>query len=57
MIEEAVNAIRGGKLAIVPTDTVYGLAATPYREEPVRRLYRAKGRDALQPTAIVAANP
>jgi L-threonylcarbamoyladenylate synthase len=41
---------------IVPTDTVYGLAASPYREEHVRRLYRLKGRDESQPTAIVAAD-
>ena len=27
----------------------------PVREEPVRRLYRAKGRDEQQPTALVAA--
>jgi len=56
MIEKAVAAIRSGLLAIVPTDTVYGLAASPYREESARRLYRAKGRDVLQPTAIVAAD-
>ena len=38
----------------MPTDTVYGLAAAP-GEEPVRRLYRAKGRAEPQPTALVAA--
>jgi L-threonylcarbamoyladenylate synthase len=38
----------------VPTDTVYGLASAP-EEEPVRRLYRAKGRAEPQPTALVAA--
>jgi L-threonylcarbamoyladenylate synthase len=56
MIAEAVAAIRAGRLAIVPTDTVYGLVTTPYREGPVRRLYRAKGRQELQPTALVAAD-
>ena len=55
-VDAAVAAIRGGRLAIVPTDTVYGLATSPYSEEPVRRLYRAKGRDELQPTALVAAD-
>ena len=38
------RAIRRGRLAIVPTDTVYGLGATPYSEAPVRRLYALKGR-------------
>lgn len=41
---------------ILPTDTVYGLAATPYRAEPVERLYRLKGREPQQPTALVAAD-
>ena len=55
-IEAAVEVIRGGRLAVVPTDTVYGLATSPYSEAPVRRLYRAKGRDDLLPTALVAAD-
>ena len=55
-VDAAIEAIRGGRLAIVPTDTVYGLATSPYSEAPVRRLYRAKGRDDLQPTALVAAD-
>ena len=55
-VEAAVEAIRGGRLALIPTDTVYGLATSPYSEAPVRRLYRAKGRDDVQPTALVAAD-
>ena len=55
-VEAAVAAIRAGGLAIVPTDTVYGLATTPYSEAPVVRLYEAKGRRELQPTALVAAD-
>lgn len=55
-VDAAVAAIRGGRLAVVPTDTVYGLAASPYSEAPVRSLYRAKGREELQPTALVAAD-
>ena len=53
-VDAAVAALAAGELAIVPTDTVYGLASAP-AEEPVRRLYRAKGRDEPQPTALVAA--
>jgi L-threonylcarbamoyladenylate synthase len=55
-VDAAVEAIRAGRLAVIPTDTVYGLATSPYAEAPVRRLYRAKGRDDLQPTALVAAD-
>lgn len=55
-VDAAVAAIRAGRLAIVPTDTVYGLATSAYSEAPVRRLYRAKGRGEQQPTALVAAD-
>jgi L-threonylcarbamoyladenylate synthase len=54
-VAAAVAALAAGDLAIVPTDTVYGLASAP-GEEPVRRLYRAKGRAEPQPTALVAAD-
>jgi len=56
VVDAAVEAIRDGRLAVIPTDTVYGLATSPYSEDSVRSLYRAKGRDELQPTALVAAD-
>jgi L-threonylcarbamoyladenylate synthase len=55
-VEEAVTALRAGKPVVLPFDTVYGLAADPYRDEPARRLYRLKGRDEAQPTALVASS-
>jgi len=55
-VEEVAAALRGGGLALVPTDTVYGLAASADREGAVRRLYRVKERDESQPTALVAAS-
>jgi L-threonylcarbamoyladenylate synthase len=54
LIEDVVAAIRAGRPAVVPTDTVYGLAADAHDEEAVGRLYRLKGRAELQPTALVA---
>jgi L-threonylcarbamoyladenylate synthase len=55
-VEEAIAAIRAGKSVVIPTDTVYGLACTPYREEPVRALSNLKGRLSDQPIAIVASS-
>jgi L-threonylcarbamoyladenylate synthase len=55
-VQAAIAALRAGQLAIVPTDTVYGLAAAAGSEDAVRRLYRAKGRQEPQPTALVAAS-
>lgn len=55
-VEAAVAAIRAGKPAVLPTDTVYGLCASAYRADPVRALYRLKGRGEEQPTALVVAD-
>ena len=52
-IEEAAAAIRAGKPVILPTDTVYGLCADAYREEPVRRLSRLKQRPEATPIALL----
>jgi L-threonylcarbamoyladenylate synthase len=55
-VDQAVVALRAGEPVVLPFDTVYGLAADPYREEPTRRLYTLKGRDELQPSALVASS-
>lgn len=52
----AIEALRAGRLAVIPTDTVYGLAADGDSEEAARTLYAAKGRDASQPTALLFAS-
>ena len=55
-IEQAIAAIRAGGIVVIPTDTVYGLACAPHREEPVRALSALKGRLPDQPIAIVASS-
>jgi L-threonylcarbamoyladenylate synthase len=55
-VDEAVAALRAGSPAILPFDTVYGLAAEAYHSAPAERLYRLKGRPATQPSALVAAD-
>jgi L-threonylcarbamoyladenylate synthase len=54
-VDDVVAAVRDGKPVLLPTDTVYGLCAEPYRESSIRRVYELKGRDELQPIALVAA--
>ena len=51
---DAVAALQDGKPVVMPFDTVYGLAADPYREESTQRLYKLKGRDEAEPSALVA---
>jgi L-threonylcarbamoyladenylate synthase len=55
-VEEAVTAVRAGLPVILPTDTVYGLCADAYREAPVERLVRLKGRPAGMPIALLASD-
>lgn len=47
------RALEQGELVVVPTDTVYGLAAHAEREDAVARMYAVKGRPLEQPTAVV----
>jgi L-threonylcarbamoyladenylate synthase len=53
-VEAAVGALRAGLPVVLPTDTVYGLCANAYSEEPVLRAYELKGREPLQPSALLA---
>lgn len=47
-------ALRAGLPVVLPTDTVYGLCADAYREGPVRRMIRLKGRPEDMPVALMA---
>lgn len=40
----AIKALKSGQLAILPTETVYGLFADAMNEEAVQKLYSVKGR-------------
>jgi L-threonylcarbamoyladenylate synthase len=55
-VDAAVEALRAGRLALIPTDTVYGLAADGRSVDAARSLYAAKGREAIQPTALLFAS-
>jgi len=45
----AAEALRAGDLVILPTETVYGLAADAANASAVARLYEAKGRPRFNP--------
>lgn len=55
-VEEVVAALEAGQLVVIPTDTVYGLACRPDREDAVRALSTLKRRAAEQPIALVASS-
>jgi L-threonylcarbamoyladenylate synthase len=52
-VSEHEGLLRGGALAILPTDTVYGIGCAAGVEEACARLYAVKERPPEQPTAVV----
>jgi tRNA threonylcarbamoyl adenosine modification protein (Sua5/YciO/YrdC/YwlC family) len=52
-ITEAVEALRRGELVVLPTDTVYGVAADAFSPAAVGRLLEAKGRGREVPTPVL----
>jgi L-threonylcarbamoyladenylate synthase len=52
----ATEVLRDGGVVVVPTDTVYGLAARPDDETAVAAVYRAKGRPAGMHLPVLAAS-
>jgi L-threonylcarbamoyladenylate synthase len=56
LVDDAVEALRAGQSVVLPTDTVYGLCATPYRSQPAEQLYRLKGRNEQHPLALLATD-
>ena len=55
-LEETAAVLLAGGVAVIPTDTVYGLAAHPAFPAAVERLYTIKGREAKKPIALLASD-
>ena len=56
-IAKASAAIRSGKLVVIPTETVYGLAADATKREAVLSIFRAKGRPLENPLIVHVGYP
>ncbi|MCD4813281.1 threonylcarbamoyl-AMP synthase [bacterium] len=54
-INQAAAQLKKGRLVVIPTDTVYGLAAVPERTA-VERIFRAKGRSKNSPIPILLSH-
>ncbi len=55
-IPTAVDVIARGNLIVIPTDTVYGVACSPYKAESIDRLYEAKNRPRTKAMQILLAD-
>lgn len=56
VIDEAAAALTRGGVVVIPTDTVYGLAASAFDREAQQRIYRLKGRAFRKPLIIMPPN-
>jgi len=52
----AVEALAGGDIVGLPTDTVYGLAADPFHTGAADRLFRVKGRSRAVELPVLVAD-
>lgn len=52
----AAEAVRGGRLVVLPTDTVYGVGADAFDPDAVAALLAAKGRGREMPPPVLVPN-
>lgn len=52
-----VDLLEGGKIAIIRTDTLYGIVAQADDEQAVERIFTVKTRDRDKPLIVLVARP
>lgn len=55
-IETIARVLRGGGIAVLPTDTIYGLHARATDRAAIEKLFAAKRRPATQPLAVLCGD-
>lgn len=55
-LDDVARKLMEGAVGVIPTDTVYGLAAHPANAAAVERLYSIKGRNGGKPIALLASD-
>jgi L-threonylcarbamoyladenylate synthase len=51
--DDIVSLLRAGRVIAFPTDTAYGLAADPFNDAAVERIFRIKGREETKPILLI----
>lgn len=54
-LNEIADALTGGAVVLMPTDTIYGLHAVAANEDAVARIAELKGRDETKPFIVLAS--
>jgi len=55
-VQVAAEVIAAGGVVALPTDTLYGLAADPFRADAVARIFAVKGRASERALPLIAAD-
>ncbi|MHA0288389.1 L-threonylcarbamoyladenylate synthase [Mycobacterium sp. C3-094] len=55
-IASAISALKGGRLVVMPTDTVYGIGADAFDSAAVASLLAAKGRGRDMPVPVLVGS-
>jgi L-threonylcarbamoyladenylate synthase len=56
LVQRAAGVISSGGLVIVPSETFYALAADPFNQRAVERIFSAKARAQEKPLPLIASN-
>ena len=55
-VRECVTLLERGGVVAVPTDTIYGLAASALDTQAIEKIYSIKGRTKMRPLAVCVGN-
>ncbi len=55
-IKKAVKKITSGEIIFIPTDTVYGIAANPFKETAVKKIFLIKKRPISSSLILLCSN-
>jgi|TARA_Y100000294_G_scaffold169083_1_gene179853 L-threonylcarbamoyladenylate synthase len=55
-IKEAVKKILEGEIIFIPTDTVYGIAASPYNNKAIKKIFSIKKRSMSNSLVLLCSN-
>ncbi|MCP4897651.1 MAG: threonylcarbamoyl-AMP synthase [bacterium] len=56
LVARAANTLRRGGVAVIPTDTVYGMACCISQQDAIRKIYELKKMDRKKPLAILVGD-
>lgn len=56
IIKRVVSSLKIGQVAVLPTDTIYGLSCLADMAAPIKKIYRLKKREAKKPLLILVSD-